>query len=253
MNLQTLMATYPESEKFKEKFPLLWDYAAKVEVIEWQDDFAVADRNPEKIDELDFFYMLLQNGMISEDEYMEKTRSISYASKTVGIAFMDEDKVSFRSKRPKFYVLVHELGHCYFKAPDPIWSSDYGGGEDVLWLIYKDLLEGNENTIKAWIDLMELAHEDREKVMAFLDDFALRLAEKYDIDLDKIENWGIEGEERPIVKLMRFGGTLTFLDRMPKDFLFNLIDGVLYQDPHYATFAEEFFQELHNIENLKNK
>ncbi len=240
MHLQSLMATYPESEKFKEKFPRLWEYASKVEVIDWQEEFAVEDYNPEVIDEIDFLRMLLKSGMITQEDYIRKVKTLPVASKTLAVAFMDEDKVSFRSKRPPFSVLVHELGHCYFKVPDRLWSSEYAGGESILWLIYHDRLEGDEDTVKAWIDLLKLSYEDREKAMAFLDEFAIRVANKYGMDFRKY----FEVEERPIVELMKWAGTIPEESMMPFAFYVNLVEGVRWRDPHYDTFAEELFEEL---------
>jgi hypothetical protein len=232
------METYPESEKFKKKFPKLWDYAKKVEIIKWQDEFNIADYNPEVIDEIKFLKMLFNNKMISQEEYMKKMKTLPIASKTIGIAFMDEDKVSFRNERPSFRVIVHELGHCYYKAPDRLWSSSYpGGGESILWLIYNDKLEGDEDTIEAWIDLIKLSYEDRKKAMKFLDELALKIAKKYKIEF--------EGNKRPIVELMRCAGTLPS-STPPMPFLFyeNIIGSLKWGDTHYDVFAEELFEEL---------
>ena len=246
MNLQEFLREYPEHEKLKEKFPDLWDYAKEVEVIEWQEDFNVADHNPEVIDEIDFVDMLYRNGMITKEEYERKVKSVSsYASKTLGIAFIEERQVSFRSKRPDFSVVVHELGHCYFEAPDSVWSSVYGGGESILWLIYNDMIEGNEDTVRDWIEMMRLSYEDKDKIMEFLDNFAVGVANKYGLELSK--------EDRPIVELMKFAGTLTETGLMPHAFFIETIEGLRWEDPFYSVFAKELMPEIREFLNNQKR
>jgi hypothetical protein len=71
----------------------------------------------------------------------------SYASRTEGVAFIEDNVVSFRSQNPPERVVVHEIGHCYFKEVDKIWSADYGGGELLFWLIIQKDLQLDERAI----------------------------------------------------------------------------------------------------------
>lgn len=72
MLLMELLETYPEASLLKEKFPKLYDYAYFVKVLDWQEEYAVADKNPEVIDEIEFWQMLLESGLISKEEYEKK-------------------------------------------------------------------------------------------------------------------------------------------------------------------------------------
>jgi hypothetical protein len=237
MNLQELMETYIESEKFKEKFPKMWDYSKEIEVIEWKKEFGIVDSNPEVIENIEFLDILLKNGMITEKEYTEKLKNLKgYSSKTLGIAFIEKKQVSFRSKRPTFYVIVHELGHCYFETPDILWSSAYGGGESILWLIYQNKIEGDEETIKKWMEIIKLSHKERDKVIEMLNDFAKKITEKYQIQ--------IPNNEKPIIGLMNFAGVLAQEELLPFSFLIDLIEGAKWSDPLFHRFAIEFLNYI---------
>jgi len=52
----------------------------------------------------------------------------------MGIAFIEEQQVSFREEVPSKEILVHEVGHVHFQEVDSVWSSTYGGGEILFWL-----------------------------------------------------------------------------------------------------------------------
>lgn len=149
-----------------EKFPGMSAFAGEVEVIPWQDDFNVADKNPEVIETIEFLDMLLKNSMITEEQYKEQSRKIStsYSSKTMGLAWIDTKKVSFRDAVPKPYIVLHELGHIYFQANDILWNSSYGGGEILLWLALEDRYDITEGHIRRFHGLIEQIYEDPEGV-----------------------------------------------------------------------------------------
>jgi len=131
-----------------QKFPDFVEFSKSVEVIPWQEDFAVADYNPEVIDFLEFLEKLLQMRAISQEEYEREVSKLpAYASKTGGVAFIEDNAVSFRSPNPEEHVVVHEIGHCYFKENDRVWSASYGGGESLFWLILRKDLPLNELSI----------------------------------------------------------------------------------------------------------
>jgi hypothetical protein len=52
--------------------------------------------------------------------------SITGKSLSGGIAFIDNNVISFRSENPSEGVIVHEIGHCYFKEVDKVWNASYG-------------------------------------------------------------------------------------------------------------------------------
>ncbi len=130
------------------KFPDFVEFSKSVDVIPWQEDFAIADYNPEVIDHLEFLEKLLQMQAISQEEYEREVSKLpAYASKTGGVAFIEERVVSFREENPPEHIIVHEVGHCYFKENDRVWSASYGGGESLFWLILRKDLPLNELSI----------------------------------------------------------------------------------------------------------
>jgi hypothetical protein len=132
----------------QKKFPDFVEFSKEIEVIPWQEEFAVADYNPEVIDFLEFLEKLLEMRAISQEELeRELSKLPSYASKTGGVAFIEDKVVSFRDENPPEHVVVHEIGHCYFKENDRIWSASYGGGESLFWLILRKDLPLNELSI----------------------------------------------------------------------------------------------------------
>jgi hypothetical protein len=133
------------------KFPDFVEFSNSVEVIPWQEEFEVADYNPEVIDHLEFLEKLLHMGAITQEEFQKELSNLpSYASKTGGVAFIEEGVVSFRDTNPPEHIIVHEIGHCYFKESDRIWNTSYGGGEALFWLILRTDLPLNELAIFQW-------------------------------------------------------------------------------------------------------
>jgi hypothetical protein len=138
----------PSFPLISKKFPDFTEFSKSVEVIPWQEEFAVADYNPEVIDYLEFLEKLLEMKAITQEEFERETAKLpSYASKTGGVAFIEDNVVSFRNPNPEEYVVVHEIGHCYFKENDRVWSASYGGGESLFWLILRKDLPLDELSI----------------------------------------------------------------------------------------------------------
>ena len=138
----------PNFSLIQRKFPDFVEFSKSVEVVPWQDEYAIADHNPEVVDFIEFLDRLLQMQAISREEYeRELSKLPSYASKTGGVAFIEDNMVSFRSPNPEEHIVVHEIGHCYFKENDRIWSASYGGGEGLFWLILRKDLPLNELSI----------------------------------------------------------------------------------------------------------
>jgi len=138
----------PSFSLIQRKFPDFVEFSRGIEVIPWQEEFAVADFNPEVIDYLEFLEKLWEMKAITQEEFERETSSLpSYASKTGGGAFIEDNVVSFRSPNPEEHVVMHEVGHCYFKENDKIWNASYGGGESLFWLILRKDLPLNELSI----------------------------------------------------------------------------------------------------------
>ena len=155
---------YPKLTKSIEKhFPDFLKTAEEVAVIPWQEEFQIADKNPEVIEEVEFWNTLLDSGVISEGEWRTKTnqalRKSGYASKTMGISFMETKEVSFRQKVPDQAVLVHEVGHVHFQEIDAFWSSTYGGGEILFWLGLKEKYSVKEENVRRFMSLFRKAHD----------------------------------------------------------------------------------------------
>jgi hypothetical protein len=138
----------PSFSLIQRKFPDFVEFSKEVEVVPWVDEYAIADNNPEVIDHLEFLERLLQMKAITQEEFERETAKLpAYASKTGGVAFIEEKTVSFRNPNPEEHVVVHEIGHCYFKENDRVWSASYGGGESLFWLILRKDLPLNELAI----------------------------------------------------------------------------------------------------------
>lgn len=233
-------------QAFKKCFPDMYAFSESVEVVEWSGEYAVADRNPEVIDQIEFYQMLHENGLISHEELKERLSSVrEYASRTEGIAFINERKVSFRSKKPKLFIALHELGHCYFEEPDSVWSASFGGGEQVMWLIIKGLVQGNEETIRKWHTYMKMAYTDKEKLLDLLDAKALEVGMKYNIDVVKhakeiASMLRDERYNRPVYGFLSYAGVLPSIELMPTGFLVELVEGVRYRDSFMTVFFMEF-------------
>jgi len=157
----------PSFPLIAKKFPDFVEFSRKVEVIPWQEEFAVADYNPEVIDCLEFLEKLLEMKAISQEEYEREISKLpSYASKTGGVAFIEDNVVSFREENPPEHIIVHEVGHCYFKENDRIWNASYGGGESLFWLIIRKNLPLNELSIFQYHSWLRRTLEGQVKEVA---------------------------------------------------------------------------------------
>jgi len=157
----------PSFPLIAKKFPDFVEFSKSVEVVPWDDEYAIADRNPEVIDHLEFLEKLLEMRAISQEEYeRELSKLPSYASKTGGVAFIQDNVVSFREESPPEHIIVHEVGHCYFKENDRIWSASYGGGESLFWLILRKDLPLNELAIFQYHSWLRRTLEGRVEEVA---------------------------------------------------------------------------------------
>ena len=157
----------PSFPLIQKKFPDFVEFSKSVEVIPWQEEFAIADYNPEVIDYLEFLEQLLQMQAITQEEFERETANLpSYASKTGGVAFIEGNVVSFREKNPPEHIVVHEIGHCYFKESDRVWSASYGGGESLFWLILRKDLPLNELSIFQYHSWLRRALEGQVQEVA---------------------------------------------------------------------------------------
>lgn len=260
MLLSEFLKKYEHLEDFKtwsEKFPDMYLFSSEVEVIPWQEEYQVADRNAELLDELDFWYELYKNKMITKEEYEEKRKEIldkakGILSKTRGIAFIESKAVSFRNNFPPLWIVFHELGHVYFKEPDPTWSAVYGGGEKLMWLIIRGYTQGNERTLKRWMELIKKTYENPEEAEEILNKIAKSLLERFNPKISKKEvevslaHFPEEERKKEIYRYCIFSG---YLPENPQRvgktatiqaILANAIEGVKWRDP----FWQEFFEEL---------
>lgn len=197
--LDSLFTENPFFEKFKSKFPKLYLYSQQVKIIPWSDEYAVADKNPEVIDQIRHLELLYEKNIITKEKYLaELEKYKTYASKTLAVSFIESNEVSFR-ETPTLQTVLHELGHCYFKEPDIYWSSVYGGGESIMYAILQDYLEGSEKEIKKYVYLVKLVNYDHEFVYQKLNDATREISEKFGLDLEDV------------VDLLIFTGTLPVL------------------------------------------
>ena len=125
--------------RLQKLFPEFIESAKTITVIPWQEEFQIADKNPEIIDAMDFYAMLYKNKIISQEEYERQINELfaqakGYISRTEGISFIKEREISFRSPKPKITYVIHEIGHIHYEEPDPVWSATYGGGELLMQL-----------------------------------------------------------------------------------------------------------------------
>ncbi|WP_029523532.1 hypothetical protein [Persephonella sp. KM09-Lau-8] len=277
MNLYQLMQKYypKDTEKIKEALPKMVEFAKEVEVIPWNEEFQVADKNPEYIDQINLLEMMLKSELITEEEFKKEIRKIPYASKTLGTALIQEKKVSFRDKIPPIGVMFHELGHVFFKASDLEWNETYGGGE-----------------IYAKISINKIKKITEEQIADFMRIYRLI----YMVPSEKIEevSWLIGKEikkeigesfpEHPLSMMIMAGSIPTIEFEKGKEDFYNayppqkldeklknnkviikpkylksallqfistyMQDGYIYGDPFFIQYANAFFK---NIKQIKLK
>ncbi|NAZ24029.1 MAG: hypothetical protein GU346_06225 [Thermocrinis sp.] len=241
----------PSFPLIQRKFPDFVEFSKSVEVIPWQEEFAVADYNPEVIDYLEFLEKLLQMQAITQEEFEKELSKLpSYASKTGGVAFIEENVVSFREENPEEHIVVHEIGHCYFRENDRVWSASYGGGESLFWLILRKDLPLNELAVfqyHSWLkrtlegQVKEVAREVLKKLSklnlpVFPHIYTYQLyAGTMGIDASKIPGhllFDLENKEWERVKVSR-EGLLSFFA--------NLLVGASLSDSIFSAYLQALF------------
>jgi hypothetical protein len=241
----------PSFSLIQRKFPDFVEFSKSVEVVPWADEYAVADHNPEVIDFLEFLEKLLNMQAISQEEFEREIAKLpTYASKTGGVAWIEENIVSFREENPPESVIIHEIGHCYFKETDRVWSASYGGGESLFWLILRKDLPLNELSIfqyHSWLkrtlegQVEEVAKEILKKLSklnlpVFPHIYTYQLyAGTLGIDAWKIPGhlfFDLENKEWERVKVSR-EGLLSFFA--------NLIVGASLNDSVYLAYLQAIF------------
>lgn len=246
MKLITLLEKYDIYDDLNSKFPDMVKLSEEIEVIPWRDEFNIADKNPEVIENIEFLNMLFHNNMISPEEYEKQLKKIStgYASKTLGMAFIDKKQVSFRSPSPHPGIVLHELGHIYFGVNDLLWNASYGGGEILFYLALKGfpITEGH---IRRYHAILEQIYKNPDEVhrkiadaiapnikvyphlfpiclhAGYIPDFDVRSAHEFYNDL-RSKKW----EKVPVLQHHLFS------------FFQNLVDGLKYNDPHWFNYAK---------------
>jgi uncharacterized protein Usg len=246
-------------QKIKEKFPDFVEYSKTIEVIPWQEEFNIADKNPELLEELKFWNTLLEAKLITPEEHAKNIQHINqvgYISRTEGLSIIEDNVVSFRDKNPSIYIVVHEIGHCYFKEPDTIWNATYGGGEYLFWLAIEKNLKINENTIKYYHKLLKDTINNNVKAVE-----TEILSKQSKLELDIYPHIGT---------YMLMAGTIPhMLSNLPKElenelfinldsnkwqdvkvekedmisFFLNMLEGVKWNDPFYKKYFEAIFLE----------
>lgn len=237
-------------------YPAMVETARDVEVIPWQDEFQVADRNPEVIDAVEFFQMLLKNGLISEQECSESVNKIvseaGYSSRTEGIAFVEKRQVSFRRARPEIWIVLHELGHVHFQEPDVIWSAQYGGGESLMHLGLFRKFHVEESSVLLYHTLLKDAHQDPEGISRHI---AVTVVERTGIRCyPHVAALSLFSGSIPdgLMGVLKETGTVELFSdlnslewkkvpvtrRMVLDFLINTVEGLKWGDSFSIAFAK---------------
>jgi len=249
---------YPDkADKLFRLFPRMENTARETDVIPWEEEFGIADRNPEAAKEIEFWSKLADMKAISEEEAAKKISEIvercGAVSITKGVAwFGDEKKVSFRDRVPEFHVIVHELGHVHFEATDPVWASVYGGGEELLHLIYggrlENVFEDNEKAVSNYIKLLELGYTDRDAFFKVADGIAERLVDKLGLkfeDSDPIPMPGVDEliNNHTSARMVLFTGSIPSADNFPQNLLVCATSAIIYRDGFESLWIE-FLKEL---------
>jgi hypothetical protein len=247
----------PSFSLIAKKFPDFTEFSKSIEVVPWDDAYAIADKNPEVIDLHEFLHELLSMKAITQEEYEREVSKLpAYASKTAGVSFIEDNVVSFRSENPEEHVVVHEIGHCYFKENDRIWSASYGGGESLFWLILRKDLPLNELAIFQWHSwlrrtLAGQVEEVAKEILKKLSKLNLPVyphvyaygifAGTMGIDVREVPPhllFDLENKEWEQVEISKAG----FLS-----FFTNLIVGASLGDGIYSAYLQAIFQEVQKL------
>lgn len=154
--------------RIEKLFPEFVETSKEITVVPWRDEFQIADKNPEIVDEMDFYELLLRNKMITDKEYQMHINKLlsqanGYISRTEGIAFIETKEISFRSSNPHIAHIIHEIGHIHYAEPDPVWSAVYGGGEMLFQLALLKNYTTDDKAIRKYHSLIHLASIVPEK------------------------------------------------------------------------------------------
>lgn len=227
----------------------------EVEVIPWQEEYQIADKNPEVIDTIDFYEMMLKQGLINEEKFRKIIDNVisGYASRTEGIAFIENKTVSFRKETPDFSVVLHELGHVYFQEPDVVWSAAYGGGELLMWLGLKKQYFIDEDCIRIYHALI---HDAFSRPIQVAKEISERIVTKLALNcypcLFAIELMGgtlpedihqkLQGKKLEDIMFELSDPRWKKLNKEVSShdvfhFLQNLTAGLQYKDPFYMNYA----------------
>jgi hypothetical protein len=168
MTAYRLLESLDIFERLKTLFPEFVETAKEIKVIPWKKDFQVSDRNPEVFETIEFYNQLLQNSLITEEQYQNYINQVlsevqGPISRTEGIAFTATKEVSFRTSRPAPSTIIHEIGHIHYLETDPIWSATYAGGESLMQLALWKGYTTNDSAIRNYHRLLHEAavHPDR--------------------------------------------------------------------------------------------
>lgn len=250
-------------EKFKTLFPGFYTFLAQIQVVPWQVEYQMADKNPHVITILEALEKLLDSGEISKEEFnrllSEKFPSgIPASSKTLGISFISSRKVSFRQELPDLSVFLHECGHVYFEADDPVWSSTYGGAEVLMWLILTGKVKNvkdAEGLLKKHIYYLQEAESNPEGV-------GNELVELLEKNFKSKVNFVGEKPHNHLASYMLFSGVLPegygnyltdgngvdfsswkYDEKLVRSFLINVIEGLRFNDPFCVSYFKAIFRD----------
>lgn len=250
---QILARYYPETLfKLKKIFPEMVAFSKKVPVIPWKEEYNIADKNPEVIETLQTLEDLLSKNLITEEEFREKSSKLleneNFASRTEGIAFIEEGLVSFRDEKPSLRVILHELGHVYFQEPDLYWNATFGGGETLLFLALKEKFLIKEEQIITYMTYLKKAYTSPSDIgkelantlhqkLPFIDCvphlYAYMLFAGVIPAKDVINNTELTILEPTSQEIL----SIPYNTQGVVSFLINMIEGLKFNDPFFITYA----------------
>lgn len=239
-------------ERWKARFPEMFEFAKEVEVIPWDMEFAVADKNAEVLDEIEFYEELARNGLMDWEEVSRKREELlkksGYVSRTEGIAFIEDKRVSFRKSVPPLGVALHELGHVFFEETDAVWSATYGGGEELMWLIIRDIYKPQipaEEAVRNYNRFFKFAlFENPEKAEEIMSEIAEEIMDRYNLK-GKMEGFPIEPKSK-IDELMLWIGTIPTSDNQVsknQSILVNHLENIRWRGG-FTQISQEFITEI---------
>jgi hypothetical protein len=252
--------------RLKKIYPDFFAFLKSIPILPWKDEYNIADRNPELIEAIEELKTLRSEGKISEEEYLKKIKDLSgtYASRTEGIAFINEGFVSFRDKKPSIGVILHEAGHIYFGETDLFWNSTYGGGEVLFWLGLEERYRITEENVRYYMSLLREGYENpqaaAEKILEKLSELNFNcrkslfcyflyagtlpdpriVASEIGFSSPEEKQKFIEDFNRAMLDLNdSFWNTVPHTRSVVFYFFQDLISGLVHFDPFYTVYAEK--------------